>query len=248
MMDNEHSIYEQQKAYYDTIWLNWANPKRSEDKICTMEFIVSSIEKLKSKSKHRLKIIDLGCGCGWITDALSEYGDVVGIDLSTSTAERLYPDLKFIQANIVTDKIEGKYDIVVSSEVIEHLSLEDQRIYIRKAHDLLKEAGYIVLTTPNKPKVENLVKGLSIQLQPIENWLDKESLRLLLAPYFEIAYMGSIVFRPILIRKHKYLNYIYVFAYIYLKLYKLININRLLRSGLQGLYLTIVAQKRILSS
>jgi len=151
----------------------------------------------------------------------------------------------------VTDKIEGKYDIVVSSEVIEHFSLEDQRIYIRKAHDLLKEAGYLVLTTPNKPKVENLVKGLSIsreQLQPIENWLDKESLCLLLAPYFEIAYMGSIVFRPILIRKHKYLNYIYVFAYIYLKLYKLININRLLRSSLQGLYLTIVTQKRMLSS
>ena len=243
-MDNKHLTYEQQKSYYDTNWLNCVNRKRGEDKICRIEFIVSSIEKLKSK--HRLKIIDLGCGRGWITNALSKYGDLVGIDLSISAAKKLYPHLKFIQANIVTDEIKGKYNIVVSSEVIEHLSFEYQRIYVKKAYNLLNEAGYIILTTPNKPKAENLFKESFIsseQLQPIENWLDKESLSLLLDPYFEITYIGSTVFHPILIREHKYLDYIYIFTYVYLKLYKLI--NRLLRSSLQGLYLTIVARKRI---
>ncbi|MFC2040563.1 class I SAM-dependent methyltransferase [Chloroflexota bacterium] len=252
-MDNEHPTYEQQKSYYDTKWLshdakwlNWVKQKMAEHEICIIEFIASSIKKITSKSNNRLKIIDLGCGRGWITDALSKYGDVAGVDLSIIMAERLYPDLQFIQANIVTDEIEGKYDIVISSEVIEHLSFEDQRIYVKKAYDLLNEAGYLVLTTPNKPQVENLVKELSIsreQLQPIENWLDKESLSLLLAPYFEIVYIGSTVFRPILIRKYKYLHYIYVFTIMCLKLYKLI--NRILRSSRQGLYLTIVARKRI---
>ena len=248
-MDSEHPAYEQQKAYYDAKWLEQVNPKRGGDGICLMEFIVSSTKNLKSKSKRRLRIIDLGCGRGWTTDALSKYGDVVGIDLSVSMAERLYPDLKFVQTNIVTDEIEGKYDIVVSSEVIEHLSVEDQRIYVKKAHDLLNEDGCLILTTPNKPNVETMVRELSIrreQLQPIENWLDKESLDLLLAPYFKIASTGSTVFHPIFTRKYKYLHYMYVFAYIYLRLYKLV--NRLLRASQRGLYMTVVARKQMLDS
>lgn len=248
-MNKARPTYEQQKAYYDTKWLNWTKRKKGGDEICLIEFIVSSMKNLKTKSKHKLKIIDLGCGRGWITDALSEYGDVVGIDLSTGMAERLHPDLKFIQANIVTDEIEGKYDVVVSSEVIEHLSFKDQRIYVRKACDLLNEAGYLILTTPNKPKAETLVRELSIsreQLQPIENWLDRESLGLLLAPYFRTEYVGSTVFEPILIRKYKYLHYPYFFAYFYLTLYKFI--NRLLRASQRGLYLTVVARKQITSS
>lgn len=244
-MDNVHPTYEQQKAYYDTKWLSWLNRKKGWHEICLIESIISSIRDLKSKSNHRLNIIDLGCGRGWITDALSEYGDVVGIDLSINTAERLYPNLKFIQANIVTDEIEGKFDVVVSSEIIEHLSFEDQRIYVRKAYDLLNETGYLILTTPNKPRVETWFKELSIsreQLQPIENWLDKESLNLLLAPYFKIACIGSTVFYPALIRKYRYLRYMYIFASFYLKLYKLI--NRLLRASQRGLYFTAVARKR----
>jgi len=238
-------IYEQQKSYYDLKWLNFASRKMGEDEIGRIEFIIASIIKLKSGINHRLRIIDLGCGRGWITDVLSRYGDVVGTDLSTSAAERLYPHLKFFQANIVTDEIEGKYNIVVSSDVIEHLSFVDQQVYVRKAQDLLNEGEYLILTTPNKPKAENLLKESCItkeQLQPIENWLDKRSLSLLLSPYFEVTYIGSTVFHPLLIRKHKYLNRVYIFCYIYLKLYKFVDI--LLRSSLLGLYLTVVAQKR----
>ena len=157
----------------------------------------------------------------------------------------MYPNLKFIQANIVTDRIEGKYDIVVSSEVIEHLSFEDQQIYVKKAYDLLNWGGNLILTTPNKPKVEKLVKELHIsrdQLQPIENWLDKESSSLLLAPYFEIKFYGSTMFHPTLIRKHKYFNFIYSFLYNRLKFCKLV--NRLLKSSKQGRYLTVIAQKK----
>lgn len=237
--------YEEQKSYYDAKWLNWVGGKRDGDEICRLEFIVSGLRKLKAKSKSRLKIIDLGCGRGWITHKLSKYGDVVGIDLSTSTAQRSYPDLEFIQANIMTDDIPGRYDIVVSSEVVEHLFSDDQHLYIKKAHDLLNEKGYIILTTPNRPRVESMCKELQIdrkELQPIENWLDRDSLYSLLDTYFETVQTGSTVFHPILIRKHKYLNYLYLFGYVYLRLYKLI--NRLLSSSQQGLYLTVIGQKR----
>jgi glycosyltransferase involved in cell wall biosynthesis len=241
-----HPTYKQQKSYYDTKWLSQHKRKKGGHEACLAEFIIYSIRAISSKSNHRLNIIDLGCGRGWITDALSRYGDVVGIDLSVSTAEKLYPNLKFIEANIVTDAIEGKFDVVVSSEVIEHLSSEDQRIYIRKTSDLLDDTGCLILTTPNKPQVENWFKAVSIsreQLQPIENWLDKESLEPLLAPYFKITGIGSTVFYPALVRKYRYLRYMYVFAYTYLKLYKII--NRLFKKSQRGLYLNVVARKKI---
>ena len=249
MTDNIQPTYEQQKAYYDTKWLNWIKQKKGGDGICVKEFIVASVKNLKSESGSRPRIIDLGCGRGQITDLLSRYGDVVGIDLSTSVAEKLHPDLKFIQANIVTDELEGKYDIAVSSEVIEHLTFENQPIYVKKAYDLLNEAGYLILTTPNKPNIETLVKELSIsreKLQPIENWLDRESLERLLAPYFRIIYIGSTLFEPILIRKCRFLHYTYVFVYIYLRLYKFI--NRLFKASQRGLYLTVFARKQMLGT
>ena len=243
-MGNEHPTYEQQKSYYDTKWLSWINRRTGADDICRREFIISSARNL-IKAKPRPKIIDLGCGSGWLTKALSKYGQVVGVDLSTAVAQKKYPGLTFIQVNVVTDNIEGRYDIVVSADVIEHLSSEDQEIYVKKAYDLLNEPGYMILTMPNKPKAESLVKALSIsreRLQPIENWLDIESLRVLLLPYFEITYAGTTVFNPALIRKRRYLHYAYIFAYIYLGLYK--PINRILRTSQRGLYLTVVARKR----
>ncbi|MFC2040592.1 class I SAM-dependent methyltransferase [Chloroflexota bacterium] len=245
-MTNEYINYQQQKKYYDKKWIGWTNQKLSWDDLCRLKFVSSSIEKMKSKFKHTFKIIDLGCGRGWITDALSGYGEVVGADLSIETAQKLYPGSRFIQANIVTDKIVERYDIVVSSEVIEHLSLEDQVIYVRKAHDLLNEPGYLILTTPNKPQAENQFRRFPHTVkQPIENWLDKQSLTILLAPYFEITYAGSTVFHPVVIGKCGRLNSLYSLVFNYLKLYKIL--NKLLSSSVRGLYLTIVARKRIAS-
>ncbi|MFX1476313.1 MAG: class I SAM-dependent methyltransferase, partial [Promethearchaeota archaeon] len=208
-MDKNYLPYEQQKQYYNTKkWPSSLSQTRSEDKLCRMHFIIRNV--MKYSKLHRgqgIRIIDLGCGQGWITSELSKYGDVVGVDLSTRVARKLYPNLKFIEANMVIDRIEGKYDIVVSSEVIEHLTYKDQQICIRKAYYLLREDGILILTTPNKLRAVQLCKRLHIgrdQLQPIENWLDKESLSLLLNPYFETSFVGSTMFRPILVIKNSY--------------------------------------------
>ena len=83
--------YKEQKKYYDTNWANLLDRKRCEDEICRKEFIIFNIKKMQSKSKHRLKIIDLGCGPGGITDAVSDYGDVVGVDLSINVAKKCIP-------------------------------------------------------------------------------------------------------------------------------------------------------------
>jgi 2-polyprenyl-3-methyl-5-hydroxy-6-metoxy-1,4-benzoquinol methylase len=91
------------------------------------------------------------------------------------------------------------YDVIVSSEVLEHIVRENQQTFILRTHELLNGKGYLILTTPNKPVAESLPQE---DLQPIENWLDKESLIKLVEPFFEIKYCGSTYFFPALFLKH----------------------------------------------
>jgi 2-polyprenyl-3-methyl-5-hydroxy-6-metoxy-1,4-benzoquinol methylase len=236
----EHPTYDEQKQYYDREWSSWLGRKLCEDEVYREEFIVHNVKKLACRFEHKPRIIDLGCGPGWIANSLSKYGDVVGVDMSISVAKKSYPNLELMQANIITGRIRGEYDIVVSSEVIEHMSLEDQKLYVKKAFQLLKEAGYLILTTPNASKARELRVSRE-HLQPIENWMDEKTLQSLLYPYFRIMFIGSTMFYPVLFSKHKYAHGIYGFLIFHSKLYKVI--NKLLNSSDHGLYLTAVAQR-----
>lgn len=244
MKDNPQPTYEQQQSYYDRRWFNHPIWMLAGDDKCRLEFIKQTANQLRITFGRKLRIIDLGCGRGWISHTLSKHHNVVGVDLSTATAERLYPNLRFIKANIVTDDILGQYDVVISSEVIEHLTSDDQRTYLLKASSLLTDGGYLILTTPNRPIVETLFKEVpraQRHRQPIENWLNQESLTSLLISNFKVVYFGSVVFYPIKVRKSPYLNALYFLLYADLGLFRLLDKSRM--SGLGGLYLTVLACK-----
>lgn len=238
------SPFEDQKSYYDRHWV--AGKDLNIDQKCRRRFIVAHVEKIRADFGRQLRILDLGCGKGWLTAILSKYGAVLGVDLSIDVAKKLYPHLEFRQANIITDEIEGQYDVTVSSEVIEHLETESQPILVRRCYELLGQDGYLILTTPNKSKVEELVATLSIrrdQLQPIENWLDRRSLLTLLHCYFEVRAFSFVMFYPTVCRKYRLLGIPYSFLYDKLSCYTFADriLNQVNR---QGLYSAIIAKKR----
>lgn len=232
---------QEQKQYYDSLWNARIRAKLCEDELCRERFILQNVRAVIGKLGRRVKIIDLGCGRGWITSSLSRYGDVVGVDLSPGSAQKLYPNLRFIQANIAVDEVEGRYDVVVSSEVLEHMTPEDQRRYVEKASRLLVDGGYLILTTPNSVVAKKLDAEPS-KLQLIENWLEKGELESLLSAHFKVVYTGSAVFHPVFVRKHALTEKMYGFLIFRSKAYRLV--NKLLRGSNHGLYLTFVARKR----
>jgi len=258
IMKNEDSTFESQKGFYNEFWSWQFNQNRKHAFLnrlleggilrkCIKEFVISRITEIKApESKNRtLNILDLGCGSGWLTRILSNYGNVVGIDLSIEVARKLYPELNFKQVNIITDTIEGKNNIVVSSEVIEHLTSEDQETYINKAFDILEEGGYLVLTTPNKrSEADERSRKKNLNLQPIENWKDKKSLISLLERHdFKIRFIGSGKFWQIETQKYPKLNLLYAIFYVrsYKVLYGLY--FKWLESSNKGTTLMVVAQK-----
>jgi 2-polyprenyl-3-methyl-5-hydroxy-6-metoxy-1,4-benzoquinol methylase len=89
-------------------------------------FLLPAIERLIPGDVK--KVLDIGCGNGFIASHLARKGyAVTGIDVSPDgviLANKAYPDLVFEVASAydnLADRFGDDFDLVVSSEVIEHL-------------------------------------------------------------------------------------------------------------------------------
>ena len=109
--------------------------------------------KSKFKNKKKKKIIDLGSGFGFFLSAFDNKWDKYGIELSETASEqsknwsKIYNlDLQKKFNNKLIKKI-GKFDVVFSYHVIEHLLYPEK--FIENVYKILKPGGYFILGTPN---------------------------------------------------------------------------------------------------
>jgi 2-polyprenyl-3-methyl-5-hydroxy-6-metoxy-1,4-benzoquinol methylase len=144
-------------TYTEFEWLAEAAGNGESGEKLTRVFIklVQSLDAVQS-------ICDLGCGNGHISGRLAALGyRVTGIDASRSgiqLARRTYPQAKFIEALIepgLYKSIEGDFDLVISSDVIEHLYRPSD--LPAAAHSLLKPGGQALIGTPYHGYLKNLV-------------------------------------------------------------------------------------------
>jgi 2-polyprenyl-3-methyl-5-hydroxy-6-metoxy-1,4-benzoquinol methylase len=116
------------------------------------------------KQTNIKNICDLGCGNGYLAILLAERGyNVTGIDASQSGIKvakkycKTKNNIKFTCAdirNISIDKIDTKFDLVVSIDVLEHLYRPAD--LIDASIKLLKTDGHILLATPYHGYIKNL--------------------------------------------------------------------------------------------
>lgn len=97
-------------------------------------------------------IIDIGCGNGVITNELGKKYQVLGVDRSRRALE--FVNTPKLEASCDAIPVEGPFDMVFSSELLEHLP--DQVFY-----DTIKEfkrlaRKYIFITVPNGENPEKL--------------------------------------------------------------------------------------------
>ena len=127
---------------------------------------------LKKRKLGKIKVLDLGCGGGLISESISKLGaHVTGIDfveknINVAKAHALHNNLKinYILKNFEKEKIESKYDLIIIFEVLEHLN--DWESFIKKIKLNLKSNGILIISTINR----NLIsKFLTIDLA--ENFL-----------------------------------------------------------------------------
>ncbi len=105
-------------------------------------------------------ILDAGCGNGAIAGHLAEMGyQVTGIDLSEDgivIARKAHSKVRFEVASVYDDlhSIVDEVDVVISSEVIEHLYYPQR--YLKNMASIIRPGGCIILTTPYHGYLKNL--------------------------------------------------------------------------------------------
>lgn len=107
--------------------------------------------------KPKMKILDIGCGVGTIDLYLANNGASVlgidvsqnGIDIARKNSENLglRKNLKFDIMNFPYQAPSEKYDIVICSEVLEHLV--DDKNAVKKIFALLKPNGVVIASSPS---------------------------------------------------------------------------------------------------
>lgn len=99
-------------------------------------------------------VLEVGCGEGRGVDLLikkaTAFTAVDKIKPIIESLQKKYPEGRFMSMNIppLTGLVDNNYDSVVSFQVIEHI--EDDALFLKEIHRVLKPGGVALLTTPNR--------------------------------------------------------------------------------------------------
>jgi ubiquinone/menaquinone biosynthesis C-methylase UbiE len=100
------------------------------------------------------KVLEIGCGWGRGLELLTKVANhYTGIDKNEELIAGLsaeYPNSTFIAASIppLRSLPDNTFDYIVTFQVIEHIENDD--LFIKEAHRVLKPGGKLLLTTVNK--------------------------------------------------------------------------------------------------
>ncbi|OGY17025.1 MAG: hypothetical protein A2784_04215 [Candidatus Chisholmbacteria bacterium RIFCSPHIGHO2_01_FULL_48_12] len=102
-------------------------------------------------------ILDIGCGAGTISLYLANQGaNIIGIDISrkaidsckkSAKALKLKDRTQFICNTIEQIKFRRKFDLIICSEIIEHIP--NDKAFLKRVYKLLKNNGLLILSTPS---------------------------------------------------------------------------------------------------
>ena len=186
--------------------------------------------KLKKNDKplNKIKILDIGCGGGLLSEPMSRLGaDVVGIDASEKNinvaklhAKKNNLNIKYVCSSPENYQIYEKFDVILNMEIIEHVDNVEQ--FLKSCSNLLKKNGMMFVATLNKTLksyifaivgAEYIMRWLPIGTHSWEKFVKPEDLIKVLKNYnLELEELAGMKFNLIKdewsISKDKSVNYI----------------------------------------
>jgi len=186
------------RDYYEELWENLPDPLEPPDRALRVRFAHDHIAGGE-------RVLDLGCGDGWMTAELAAYGALpIGVEIAAAAidrARRRHPELEFRLAEIGAELPlnDNEVDVVWASEVIEHVA--DTARWLSEVRRVLRPRGRLLLTTPNHSRLRLLAGGIERYSAPLGDHLHlytARSLRELLGDFgfgeIEVSGAGGPIF------------------------------------------------------
>lgn len=149
---------------------------------------------LDETRRRDLNILEVGCGAGWFCPLLTRYGRVTGTDLSDDVlarARKRFPEVTFVAGDFMAlDFGHGTHDVVVTLEVLSHVA--DQQAFVRKISSHLRPGGILMMATQNRFVLQRFNDVPPPAPGQLRRWVDRQELRDLLQPHFEIEKVFSV--------------------------------------------------------
>jgi 2-polyprenyl-3-methyl-5-hydroxy-6-metoxy-1,4-benzoquinol methylase len=135
---------------------------------CAHDYVLPAVRKIIQTiyPNGPIKILDIGCGNGYVAGSLDELGhSVIGLDASSdgiNIARSVHPRVQFKVCSVyddgLIDVLGQPVDCVISLEVVEHLFYPKK--LFEQSYRLLKSGGCLIVSTPYHGYFKNLALSL----------------------------------------------------------------------------------------
>ena len=165
-MSKVNTINKKEIEKFSTIAEEWWNPtgkfkplhKFNPIRISYIKNNIVNTFKIKNKKKplEKIKILDVGCGGGLLSEPMRRLGaSVVGLDASNKNinvakihALKNKLKIKYLCTSPENYKTDIKFDVILNMEIVEHV--EDIDLFLGSCSKLLKNGGLMFVATLNK--------------------------------------------------------------------------------------------------
>lgn len=172
-------------------WDTWNSKYRQPDEIIdepSKRREREILRALKTLDVQNAKLLEVGCGTGWLSTSLAQYGVVTAIDLGKEiidAAKARNSEIDFRSGDVHTiDLALESFDVIVTLETFSHVP--DQTAFVERLYELLKPGGFLLLTTQNK-FVFDRCEGIKPAVGYLRKWVDLKTLKGLLKRRFVIC-------------------------------------------------------------
>ncbi|MGI4804088.1 MAG: class I SAM-dependent methyltransferase [Janthinobacterium lividum] len=185
---------ENEQEYYEKLFIHsshWNKPFPNLEEwqrwLIIRGFLEEDIIKdIHNHNRSDFQLLDVGCGRGWLSNLCSTYGEVTGIERVKKVvkyAKTLFPALE-IRWQTPDELLEQhkQYDLIICSEVIEHVPDLQKNSFAKKLFLLLKPGGSIIITTPRQ-EILSEWQQYTNPSQPVEDWLSEQQVQFLFSNF-----------------------------------------------------------------
>ncbi len=139
-------IYKQTQQEREKYW--WFLGRR--------KIINTILKRYLNNAKHKLKILDVGCGSATAFSSLKSFGSLYGVDKS-DIAVKFCRKLDYVEVKKADATklpyLKSTFDLVVALDLLEHVENDIQAL--KEFNRVLKNYGYLMITVPAMPFLWN---------------------------------------------------------------------------------------------